>query len=382
MKRLFAIGVLLVVCSVSSGAAVTLSNVPAYNWYHGCGPTAAGSVIGYYEMQGFTGLFDADGWDSVRATANVKDHISSPTHNAKYDPTPDNPSLPVPEKNSLASWFQTSVGSLQYGWSYLSRSDDSFEGYAAYRGYECDAFYRSYAATTWETFTAEIDAGRPVMFLVDSDGNGGTDHFVPILGYDDRGGGDLWYACYTTWSESESIAWKQYRPMASGSSWGVGYLTYVELSARDGDCNTDGAIDAADVDLLCDNYGTGDPAVFDFDGDGDVDEDDMIFHVETFLEFDTDGDGIVDGQGTFRGDFNLDGQVNGTDLSTMNSGFGASAGFAGGNANGDAIVDGTDLSILAGVFGNVATAVVPEPASAALLLTAAVALLGRRRRQG
>jgi len=134
MKRLVAIGVLLRVCSVSSGAAVTLSGVPAYNWYHGCGPTAAGSIVGYYDLQGFSGLYDAEGWDSVKLTSNVKNQISSPTHNAKYDPTPDNPSLPVPEKNSIASWFDTSVGSLQYGWSYLSRSDDAFEGYADYRG--------------------------------------------------------------------------------------------------------------------------------------------------------------------------------------------------------------------------------------------------------
>ena len=378
MNRLLALGVLVYVCSAASGAAVTLSGVPAYDWYHGCGPTAAGSLIGYYDLLGFSGLFDAEGWESVKLTANVQDQISSPTHNAKYDPTPDNASLPVPEKNSLASWFDTSVGTLQYGWSYLSRADDVFEGYAAYRGYECDARLKSYLTLTWEAFTAEIDAGRPVMFLVDSDGNGGSDHFVSVFGYDDRDG-DLYYGFYNGWSESETVTWEPFRPMTSGDAWGVYYATFVELSARDGDCNADGVISPADVDLLRDNIGVGDPAVFDLDGDGDVDGADMIFHVENFLEADLDGDGIADAQGTLRGDFNCDGLVNGTDLSVMNTHFGSGAGFAGGNANTDSVINGTDLSILAGTFGQAAA--VPEPLTMSLLLVGTGSLLRKRRIQ-
>jgi len=67
-------------------APVSLSNVPAYNWYHGCGPTAAASIMGYYDVHGYSNLFDASGWDAVKQTANVQDQISSPAHNAKYDP--------------------------------------------------------------------------------------------------------------------------------------------------------------------------------------------------------------------------------------------------------------------------------------------------------
>ena len=376
MNRLFAIGILLGVCSISSGAAVTLPGVPAYDWYHGCGPTAAGSIVGYYDLQGYSGLFDAEGWDSVKLTNNVKDHISSPTHNAKYDSHPDNASLPVPEKNSIASWFETSVNQ-QYGWSYLSRSDDAFQGYTAYRGYECETALKSYFVMTWEDFTGEIDAGRPVMFLVDSDGNGGTDHFVSVLGYDDRGDGDLWYGFYNGWSESESVTWKQYRRMANGDAWGVYYATFVEISARVGDCNTDGAISSDDVDLLCDNLG-GDPGAYDMDGDGDVDEADVIFHVENFLEFDSDGDGVVDGQGTFQGDFNCDGAVNGTDLSAMSAGYGMAAGFANGNANGDAVINGTDLSILSANFGLTVSSV-PEPVTVSVLTLGACSLLRKKR---
>ena len=146
-----------------------------------------------------------------------------------------------------------------------------------------------------------------------------------------------------------------------------------------GDFDGDGDVDADDVDDLCANMG-GDAGTYDMDGDGDVDEDDMTFHVENYLEYDSDGDGTADGQGTFRGDFNTDGTVNGTDLSILSGGFGTTTGFAGGNANCDTTVNGTDLSILSGVFGNVVTAAVPEPVTITLLSLGGVALLRRRGR--
>ena len=209
-----------------------LQDVPAYDWYHGCGPTAAASVIGYYDLHGFPNLYDASGWEQVKMTDNVKDHISSPAHNAKYDPTPDDPTLPVPPNTSIACWYRTSVDPLQYGWSYLSRSDDAFEGYLTYRGYECDSWYESYASGqfTWNDLVTEINASRPVMFLVDTNGDGATDHFVPVFGYDDRGATGKYYGCYTTWSESESIAWKEFRGM--GNPWGVGYCTFARITSQ------------------------------------------------------------------------------------------------------------------------------------------------------
>ncbi len=221
---------ILLAGSVAWGDPVVLENVPAYNWYHGCGPTAAATIIGYYDAQGYSNLFDAAGWDNVKLTANVQDQISSPAHNAKYDKTPDKTNLPTPPNTSLACWFRTSVDPLQYGWSSLSYSDNAFEGYATYRGYECDSWYESYSSGTftWADLVGEIDVGRPLMFLVDTDGNGGTDHFVPVFGYEDRGVDGLWYGCYTTWSELETVRWERFRGM--GDTWGVGYATFVTIT--------------------------------------------------------------------------------------------------------------------------------------------------------
>jgi hypothetical protein len=176
----------------------------------------------------------------------------------------------------------------------------------------------------------------------------------------------------------DDIDWSIYSFYGSGTSSGT-VLGPAPISPLVGDFNGDGDVDEDDVDMLCANM-AGDVGTFDMDGDGDVDEDDMTFHVENHLEYDSDGDGIVDGTGTFRGDFNLDGIVNGTDLSIMSGGFGTTTGFAGGNANCDATVNGTDLSILSSVFGNVATAAIPEPLTIGLLSLGGVAILRRRSR--
>jgi len=201
-----AIALLVVFVCMAHGTPYTLSNMPAYNWYHGCGPTAAASVIGYWDLLGYTNLFDASGAD-VYQTSNVQDQISSPAHNAKYDPHPDDPDLPVPPNTSIACWFRTSVGQ-PYGWSYLSYSDDAFSGYAQYRGYTFNSWYQGFGTGAgefyWDDFMDEIDAGRPLMFLVDTDGNNVTDHFVPAFGYDDRGAEGLYYACYDTWRPRRS----------------------------------------------------------------------------------------------------------------------------------------------------------------------------------
>lgn len=211
-------------------SAVTISGIPAYDWYHGCGPTAAGSIIGYYDMNGYNSLFDANGWDDVKLTSNVQDEISSPEHNTYYDPEPDLTG-PEPPDTSIADFFHTSEGSLDYGWSNLSNADNAFTEYAAYRGYsDWEAWNESFDNDefTWEDLTNEIDNNRPMMFLVDTDSDGSTDHFVPVIGYDE---GTNQYACYSTWTEDETIQWETFQGM--GNSWGIGYATFIRPGAMD-----------------------------------------------------------------------------------------------------------------------------------------------------
>jgi len=206
---------------------VVLDGVPAYNWYHGCGPTAVASVLGYWDLRGYPKFLDAEGWDQVRFTWEVRDHIASPAHEAKYGPTPDNPNLPHPAPDSLAGFLGTSLDPLGYGWTWLSQMEPGIEGYASFRGHEVDAWSAWVGTIGWEDIVHEIDAGRPMVFLVDTEGDGITDHFVPILGYDDRGEEGLWYGAYTTWSEEEAVEWFAFAPMAVGRSWGVAFVTFI-----------------------------------------------------------------------------------------------------------------------------------------------------------
>ena len=147
---------------------VALDEVPAYQiWYHGCGPTAAASVLGYYDIHGHPGIFDAQDWDAVRLTQNVGDQISSPAHNAKYDPTPDHPTLPLPPASSLADFLHTSQDPRDFGWTYLSDMASGIEGSASLRGAPVNAWSESVNNSTWTEITREILGDHPMVFLVD-----------------------------------------------------------------------------------------------------------------------------------------------------------------------------------------------------------------------
>ncbi|QDU70741.1 hypothetical protein [Mucisphaera calidilacus] len=134
-------------------------------------------------------------------------------------------------------------------------------------------------------------------------------------------------------------------------------------SGLTGDFNSDGVVDAADVDLLAEAIRTGssDPQ-FDLDGQNGVDNGDLTEMVTVVL-------------GTNFGDANLDLSVDLLDLSALASNFNAVAGWAGGNFNTDTVVDLLDLSALA---SNFETAAAPEPAAAGLLAIGALALIRRR----
>jgi len=101
----------------------------------------------------------------------------------------------------------------------------------------------------------------------------------------------------------------------------------------------DGKVDCADIDYIRDNFGDWSDlnvAVAidlscDMDGDLDVDEDDVAELVQTIL-------------GTDYGDVNLDGVVDATDESIINTNMGMTdAGWCDGDMNGDGVVDADDL---------------------------------------
>jgi hypothetical protein len=166
-------------------------------------------------------------------------------------------------------------------------------------------------------------------------------------------------------------------PNAGGTEWFL-----AKLSAA-GDFDGDGHVNAADIDILADAIAAGlTDSRYDINGDSAVDAQDLISHIATLVER-TDG-----GIGAYRGDFNLDGFVDATDLAVLKANFGSAdgLGFASGNCNTDDLIDATDLAILKATFGFSGTPgdganppAIPEPTTLSLLALGAVAILRRRR---
>jgi hypothetical protein len=204
LRRNLAIGnalpFIVVLTSVAFAGPIGIEGVPSYDWYHGCGPTAAASIFGYWDLNGYPNLFDASG-DAVYLENNVQDQISSPAHNNKYENYRDDPAVPDPPDTSIADFFQTSENQ-GVGWSRPSDAVNAFEGYAAYRGYDFQAVQEVGSSVTWDDIVNAINAGQPMLFGVDTQGRGWVDHFVAVIAYDDRGDAGEWYAFMTPFRNS------------------------------------------------------------------------------------------------------------------------------------------------------------------------------------
>lgn len=228
-----------------SSAVVSLSEVPAYAWRHGCGPTALGMIFGYYDGRGFGDMMTGS---AVSQTAAVNQNIASQgsgvrgsgeqrhfedyslpddenTAGVLADSSRNYPSGCHPN-DSIADFFRTSwsVDGNRYGWSSSSRVTGALNNYVASRNPAYQASIASYSNSYFNSFdfsvlVNEIDNNRPMLLLVDTDGNGSTDHFVTAVAYSN--GSPPLYGCLDTWPPYSTIRWSEFRSMASGRSWGV-----------------------------------------------------------------------------------------------------------------------------------------------------------------
>jgi len=219
---------------------VIIQNVPSYLWHNGCGPTSAGMVIGYWDGHGYANLISGD---ATQQTAAVNDMISNAENYDDYclpiDSYPnllsdlsEPPSGDEHIDNCVADYMKTSQSARPnyYGWSWFSDIDNALLQYV-------QNFTPQYIATvenvqwgtefTWDIFREEIDANRPVILLVDTDGNDETDHFVPAVGYGLVGTTQM-YACYDTWDNN--IHWYEFAEIAIDQDWGIFGATLFSLS--------------------------------------------------------------------------------------------------------------------------------------------------------
>lgn len=220
-----------------SRAQVVLNAVPAYLWRHGCGPTAAGMVIGYWDGRGFGDLVSGS---AATQTGAVNAMIASSGNYNDYCLPLDTPPTMLPDRSEppagdehpddcVADLMKTSqsASANYYGWSYFDAMDDAMSGYAALAAsqYSVTTENRMWWDLTWADYQAEIDAGRPVVFLVDTDADGWTDHFVTGIGYDTN---TNQYACRDTWDTG--VHWFSFAPLAYGQPWGIYGVTLFRIS--------------------------------------------------------------------------------------------------------------------------------------------------------
>jgi hypothetical protein len=227
------------VLAFAEGATtVTISGVPAYQWHHGCGPTAAGMVVGYWDGHGFDVLVSGDAHTQTTA---VNEMIASEGAASNYtdycepidyypDLFPDLSEPPPGDEHAdecVADYMNTSQSyhNNRYGWSWFSAVGPALEdfplralGSGGHYAVTENLYMLWSGSLNWDRFRTEIDAGRPMVLLVDTGGDGSTDHFVTAVGYamvDDM----QYYACLNTWDSG--VHWFEFAPMGEGQAWGI-----------------------------------------------------------------------------------------------------------------------------------------------------------------
>ncbi len=284
---------------------VVISGVPAYLWRHGCGPTAAGMVIGFWDGNSFPDLVSGP---AATQTAEVNamiadDHDFEYCDNAFADhyrdyscPIDASPGPLLPDKsetggahadNCLADFMLTSrsANSNYYGWSWFNHVEVALEAYFAMQlpgqAVQLQSIY--FNDFSWAQYKAEIDNRRPMVLLVDTDADGWTDHFVTAIGYDEAAHE---YGVLDTWDQG--VHWYQWRPVAGGWDWGVYGVTTFNPSYVCVDSDGDHFGDPGHPENQCpvDNC----PAVSNFD-QRDVDHDGL----GDLCDPDADNDGLPNG---------------------------------------------------------------------------------------
>lgn len=201
-----------------------LSNpVPSYEWYYGCGPTSMASMIAYWDLNGYSSLYTAEGWEQVSVMQNIKDEVMSPDHIAKYAyySIIDNPDAPDFAPNSIATFARSGFGDERHHTTTSTGgARDGLQDYAAWRGYDFTisrvGMEGADQDAIWARLVDEIEAGRPAMAYLATalDPN----HYVPIFGVAELPDGNRWYNHYnhsstvsTVEGEAETPIWHEFR---------------------------------------------------------------------------------------------------------------------------------------------------------------------------
>ncbi len=244
-------------------------NVPSYEWYFGCGPTAMASVMGFWDLNGYGNLFDASGWDEVGTMQYVKDHAASPEWIASYATLSSTDTVqPGYFDNSLAGFAGSGKGNTyHHTGTPRGGAANALEDYPEFRGYggwevQDEQLFGADVKALWETLNSEIQAGRVAMayLATGSDPN----HYVPIFGTA-KSGDKLYYAHYNhssthsvVWGETEDALWHEFSDLTEADGWGIDTIYFIRPPGEvfNGDGGNNVITDRGGEDTLNGNGGS------------------------------------------------------------------------------------------------------------------------------
>ena len=182
--------------------------------------------------------------------------------------------------------------------------------------------------------------------------NDSDTEYEAVAGDKDSGGGIFARSASGQWEYAGTFTFATSGPSSTAYTERIIEMTFA------GDFDSDGDMDLDDLQTLTAAVSTGSTSsVFDMDGDyaaeATADYGDLEYFIRNALQW---HNGVEGGYGTQRGDFNLDGQINGVDLSILAGHFGVAGTWSDGDADLDGQVGGTDLSVLGAGQGFLASA--------------------------
>jgi hypothetical protein len=215
---------------------IIISDVPAYIWHDGCVPTSIAMVLGYYDSHGYPELFPGE---SRYQNYIIDSVIASPKHFNDYALPMDFKPNVIPDKSTLggahpsdciADYLKTSWSSenLAYGHTRTTNIPQGFKNYVECIYPNCIAecseiYFYNYI---WDLYKREINNNHPVLLLVDSDGDGESNHMVTGIGYIDSLNEYIFYDTYT-----DNMKTNKWVGIGRGNVYGVEYLYIMRISA-------------------------------------------------------------------------------------------------------------------------------------------------------
>jgi len=226
MTRLSALAVAVALAACVPTAAdlqYWLDDVPDYNWYHGCAPTAGGMAIGYWDLQPGYGNLRSGTAPLYANDANAPlDDIYQAIASQEHIAAPYNRDLCIHDggANSLACFMHAepdgagsaSSWNIASGMRAFAAWDDPQTAISESYAFSSVVYYaprtnwpawRNDVSMGFDTLRYEIMHGRPVLLGLSLNGGFGG-HCVLAYGYRIDNHGREWYAVRDTWQDGDS----------------------------------------------------------------------------------------------------------------------------------------------------------------------------------